>query len=164
MKKCSSSRCWIEGPGGRPQSDNEYFERLTRVVFQAGMNWRTIDAKWPGFREAFSNFSIKKVAAFNEEDVERLVRDKRIIRNRRKILATIANAKEMIEVTKEYGSVQAYIDGLDKSENCARAAKELSRRFKHLRSMSALLFLFYVGVPMKGAQAAPWIARTKGKE
>ena len=66
----SSSRCWVEGPGGRPQSDHEYFERLTRVVFQAGMNWRTIDSKWPGFREAFANFSIKKVAAFDEEDIQ----------------------------------------------------------------------------------------------
>lgn len=127
------------------------------------MNWRTIDSKWQGFREAFANFSIKKVVAFNKGDVERLVMDKRIIRNRRKILATIANAKEMIEVIKEYGSVDAYIDSLDKSENCARAAKELSRRFHHLGSMSALLFLFYVGVPMEGAQAAPWIARTRQK-
>jgi len=66
MKNGSSSRCWVEGPGGRPQGDNEDFERLTRVVFQAGMNWRTIDAKWQGFREAFANFSVRKVAAFKK--------------------------------------------------------------------------------------------------
>jgi len=157
----SSDYCWVEGPGGRPRSDDEHFERMTRVVFQAGLNWRTIDAKWPGFREAFANFSIEKVAAFTEEDVERLVKDVGIIRNRRKILATIANARELKEVIKEHGSVGAYIDSLDKSRNCARAAKELNRRFHHLGSMSALLFLFSVGVPMEGARAAPWIARTR---
>lgn len=159
-----NSRCWVEGPGGKPQGDDEYFERMTRVVFQAGMNWRTIDAKWTGFREAFADFSIEKVAGFTDADIESLVKDRRIIRNRRKILATVSNAKELIEVIKEHGSVEAYIDSLDKSENCDRAAKELSKRFNHLGTMSALLFLFYVGVPMKGAQAAPWIARTKGKE
>ena len=48
---------------------------MTRVVFQAGMNWRTIDAKWSGFREVLAGFSIEKVAGFKDEDVERLVRD-----------------------------------------------------------------------------------------
>ena len=122
---------WVVGPGGRPQSDKEYFERLTRVVFQAGMNWRTIEAKWPGFREAFSDFSIKKVADFTEKDVERLLKNKGIVRNRRKILATIANARELENIIKKYGSVGAYINAITESQDHKTAEKELIRRFHH---------------------------------
>jgi DNA-3-methyladenine glycosylase I len=157
----SNSSCWVEGPGGKPQSDDKYFERLTRVVFQAGMNWRTIDAKWSGFQEAFLDFSIKKVADFTEEDVERLLKDKGIVCNRRKILATIANAKELEGVVGEYGSVSAYIDAITESQDLKTIEKELISRFHHLGPMSADIFLLSVGVPIKGASSTPWISRTR---
>lgn len=67
---------WVEGPGGRPKSDNEYFERFTRVVFQVGMNWKTIEAKWANFFEAFAHFSIGKVAEYDADNIESLVQNK----------------------------------------------------------------------------------------
>ena len=159
MKKESGD--WVEGPGGRPQSDNEYFERMTHVVFQAGMPWEMIEAKWPNFQEAFAHFSIQKVANFTEKDVERLMKNAGIVRNRRKILATIANARELKNVIKEFGSASAYIDDITKSGDCRIAEKELIRRFHHLGTMSAAIFLLSVGVNIKGASSAPWIAKTR---
>ena len=156
---CSGS--WVEGPGGKPKSDDEYFERLTHVVFQAGMNWKTIEAKWPNFIEAFAHFSIKKVADFTQEDVERLMKNAGIVRNKRKILATIANARELKTVIKEFGSVSAYIDNITQSGDYRIARKELMKRFYHLGPMSADIFLLSVGVNIKGAGSAPWIAKTR---
>ena len=160
MKK-DCSGCWVEGPGGRPQSDDEYFERLTHVVFQAGMNWRTIEDKWNNFQEAFAHFSIDKVANFTQEDVERLMKNAGIVRNRRKILATIANARELKNVIKEFGSVSAYIDDVTKSGDYRISRKELMKRFHHLGPMSSDIFLLSVGVNIEGAGSAPWIAKTR---
>jgi hypothetical protein len=72
-KSGSSDSCWVEGSGGKPKSDDEYFERMTHVVFQAGMNWQTIQDKWTNFQEVFAHFSIEKVANFTEKDAERLI-------------------------------------------------------------------------------------------
>jgi DNA-3-methyladenine glycosylase I len=73
--------------------DQKLFEKLSLEAFQAGLSWITILKRRPGFREAFANFDISTVARFTDEDVERLMRDERIIRNRAKIVATIENAK-----------------------------------------------------------------------
>ena len=152
---------WVEGPGGRPHSDDEYFERMTHVVFQAGMNWRTIEDKWTSFQEAFAHFSIEKVANFTEEDVERLMKNAGIVRNKQKILATIKNARELKNVVREFGSVRAYIEAITQSQDYRTAEKELIRRFHHLGPMSSGIFLLSVGVSIKGASSAPWIAQTR---
>lgn len=73
--------------------DQKLFEKLSLEAFQAGLSWITILKRRPGFREAFSNFDIATVASYSDADVERLMLDKRIIRNRAKIVATIENAK-----------------------------------------------------------------------
>jgi len=78
---------------GRPlHGDRALFEKLALEGFQAGLSWITILRKRPRFREAFAGFDPASVAAFDEQDVERLMSDAGIIRNRAKILATIANA------------------------------------------------------------------------
>lgn len=73
--------------------DHKLFEKLSLEGFQAGLSWITILKRRPGFRDAFHNFDIDAVAAFAPDDVERLMRDERIIRNRAKIEATISNAQ-----------------------------------------------------------------------
>ncbi|MDH6536249.1 DNA-3-methyladenine glycosylase I [Aurantimicrobium minutum] len=73
--------------------DQKLFEKLSLEAFQAGLSWITILKRRPGFREAFSDFNIDVVASFTDDDVERLMLDERIIRNRAKIVATIENAK-----------------------------------------------------------------------
>ena len=59
----------------RPSNDNEYFENMCRVIFQAGLNWHVIDNKWPTTKKAFANFNIDKVACFTDADVQRLMKD-----------------------------------------------------------------------------------------
>jgi DNA-3-methyladenine glycosylase I len=79
---------------GRPlHGDDALFERLCLEGFQSGLSWLTILRKRPAFRAAFAEFSIEKVAAFGEEDVQRLLADTGIVRNRLKINAAIANAR-----------------------------------------------------------------------
>ncbi|RCG18677.1 DNA-3-methyladenine glycosylase I [Sphaerisporangium album] len=84
---------------GRPvRGDDLVFERLTLEAFQSGLSWLTILRKRENFRAAFAGFSIPAVAAFGEADVERLLADAGIIRNRAKIEAAIANARVAAEV------------------------------------------------------------------
>jgi DNA-3-methyladenine glycosylase I len=79
---------------GRPlRGDDALFEMLTLEGFQAGLSWLTILRKREAFRSAFAGFRIAKVAAFDERDVERLLGDAGIVRNRAKIEATIGNAR-----------------------------------------------------------------------
>jgi len=79
---------------GRPVVDDDrLFERLCLEGFQSGLSWLTILRKREGFRAAFADFRIDRVAAFDGRDVERLLGDERIVRNRRKIDATIENAR-----------------------------------------------------------------------
>jgi DNA-3-methyladenine glycosylase I len=83
---------------GRPVVDDDrMFERLCLEAFQAGLSWLTILRKREGFRDAFAGFRIGRVAAFGDDDVERLLGDERIVRNRRKIEAVIENARRAAE-------------------------------------------------------------------
>ena len=83
---------------GRPvHGDDALFERLSLEAFQSGLSWITILRRRPGFRAAFADFKIASVAAFTDEDRERLLADTGIIRNRAKIDATIANARALTE-------------------------------------------------------------------
>jgi DNA-3-methyladenine glycosylase I len=79
---------------GRPlRGDDALFERMCLEAFQSGLSWLTILRKRPAFRVAFAEFSIDRVAAFDEQDVQRLLADAGIVRNRLKVNATIANAR-----------------------------------------------------------------------
>ena len=79
---------------GRPlKGDDALFERVCLEAFQSGLSWLTILRKRPAFRSAFAGFAIAEVAEFGEKDVERLLADPGIVRNRAKILASIGNAR-----------------------------------------------------------------------
>jgi DNA-3-methyladenine glycosylase I len=90
--------------------DNELFCRLVLEINQAGLSWETILKKEASFRKAYSNFNIKKVAAYTEADRERLLADQGIIRNRLKVNAAIENAKTILALQKEYGSFQEWLE------------------------------------------------------
>ncbi len=140
---------WWCPKGKHPSSDDRYFENMCRIIFQAGLNWSVIDKKWPTTRRAFREFPVDKVACFNDEDLERLLKDSGIVRNRGKIQAIILNARQIKEIQKEHGSFQKYLASFEKSNNYANVVSELSRRFKWLGSPSASLFLYTVGEDIK---------------
>jgi DNA-3-methyladenine glycosylase I len=90
--------------------DNELFGRLIMEINQAGLSWETILKKEAGFRKAYHQFNIKKVAAYTEKDRERLMADAGIIRNRLKINAAIENAKAILALQKEHGSFEKWLE------------------------------------------------------
>lgn len=90
--------------------DNELFCRLVLEINQAGLSWETILKKEKTFRKAYSNFNIKKVAAYGDADFERLMNDAGIIRNRLKINAAIENAKTILQLQKEFGSFEKWLE------------------------------------------------------
>jgi len=95
--------------GKEVHDDKILFEFLVLESAQAGLSWITILRRRENYRKAFVNFDVKKVAAFTDKDVERLLNDEGIIRNRAKILAAINNAKLFIEVQEEFGSFDKYL-------------------------------------------------------
>jgi DNA-3-methyladenine glycosylase I len=91
---------------GRPLRGNrEMFERMTLEAFQSGLSWLIILRKREDFRRAFKRFDAEKVARFNDADVERLMADVGIVRNRAKIEATIANARAVADLDVELGDM-----------------------------------------------------------
>ncbi|MBN2336353.1 DNA-3-methyladenine glycosylase I [Candidatus Bathyarchaeota archaeon] len=145
----------------RPGTDREYFENMTRCIFQGGLNWRMIANKWPSFREAFDGFDVDKVAEYGVDDIARLREDEGIIRNRQKIMATIENAEEFRRIASEHGSFQRWLDGIDKSNNYSFVAKRLKSRFKRIGVSTAHIFLWSVGEPI---EYEPDLHRRRPKE
>jgi DNA-3-methyladenine glycosylase I len=107
-------------------SDNKLFEFLVLDCFQAGLSWLMILKKREAFRKAFDNFDPMKVAKYIEKDVERLIEDSGIVRNRNKILATINNARYFLEVQKEFGCFDTYIWQFVKGRTIQNSFVELS--------------------------------------
>ncbi|MDY0903941.1 DNA-3-methyladenine glycosylase I [Pedobacter sp. CFBP9032] len=95
---------------GKPIYDDKIlFEFLILEGAQAGLSWITILRRRENYRKAFADFNVKKVAAFGEKDVERLMNDAGIIRNKLKVNGAITNAKLFIEIQKEFGSFSNYL-------------------------------------------------------
>lgn len=95
--------------GSPCHDDRKLFEYLVLDAFQAGLSWRIVLHKRSGFERAFHAFDAAKVADMTPEDVERLLGDATIIRNRKKIEATISNARLVLEVAREFGSLDRYL-------------------------------------------------------
>ncbi|HET9463995.1 MAG TPA: DNA-3-methyladenine glycosylase I [Gemmatimonadales bacterium] len=91
--------------------DRALFELLILEGAQAGLSWVTILRKRENYRRAFDSFDFEKIARYGEADVERLLADAGIVRNRLKITATIDNARAFIAVREEFGSFDSYIWG-----------------------------------------------------
>src|SRR5690349_3239676 len=89
--------------------DDQLFERLILEINQAGLSWLTILKRQDAFRKAFRDFSVDKVARMSARDVERLMQDASIIRNRMKIEATIENAKRIRTIQRDQGSFGAWL-------------------------------------------------------
>jgi len=100
-------RAYYDTEWGMPVRDERgMFERLSLEAFQSGLSWATILRKRDAFREVFRDFDPDAVSAFAEDDVERLLADARIIRNRAKILATIGNARATVALREDGGLVE----------------------------------------------------------
>ncbi len=95
--------------GGFPHSDTYLFEMLTLEGAQAGLSWITILRRRHHYAEAYARYDIEQVADFTDADVERLMSDSQIIRNRLKIKSVITNAQAYLRVREEFGSFGTYV-------------------------------------------------------
>ena len=89
--------------------DQLLFEFLTLETFQSGLSWITILKKRENFRSAFDSFDYQRIAHYNEDKIQDLLHDARIIRNQKKIRATVNNAQRFMEIQKSHGSFSSYI-------------------------------------------------------
>lgn len=115
---------------GQPVTgEQELFERLVLESFQSGLAWITILRKREHFRAAFAGFDIDAVAAFDEHDVERLLADAGIVRNRKKIEAAMSNARATIALHQSGGSLRELLWTGDEPALVAKRFKSLGFRF-----------------------------------
>ncbi|MFQ5944306.1 MAG: DNA-3-methyladenine glycosylase I [Anaerolineales bacterium] len=129
---------------GRPTTDAAYLEEMTKAVFRAGFSWQVVDDKWPNFETAFDKFEVEKVANYDARDVDRLLADEGIVRNGRKIEATIHNARAIHDVAEEHGSFQKYLRSMD-GQGYEATAKDMKSRFSYLGKTGTFTFLWGVG-------------------
>ena len=129
--------------------DNELFGRLILEINQAGLSWETILKKETGFRNAYHNYSIEKVATYTDEDIIRLLNDAGIIRNRLKINAAIENAKTIIKLKEEHGSFQKWLE-LHHPKTKDEWVKLFKKTFKFTGGEIVNEFLMSIGY-LKGA-------------
>lgn len=95
---------------GVPTRDDQvHFEFMILESAQAGLSWSTVLKKREGYKEAFANFDVNKVASFGEMQIETLIANPAIIRNQQKIRAAVNNAQRFLEVQQEFGSFSSYI-------------------------------------------------------
>lgn len=136
----------MEGPTQiKPKGLADYLDVLSKAVFQAGITWRVVDAKWEGTREAFHGFDPHKVANLTPKQIDALAEDTRLIRNRRKIEATVENAETMLALDGEFGGFKKYLRSHDDFE---ALSADLVKRFKFLGDMGSYYFLHVVGEPV----------------
>jgi 3-methyladenine DNA glycosylase Tag len=129
-----------------PKDDAGYFDIMSRAIFTAGLNWEMVEKKWPNFQKAFGGFSPTKVAGLSARDIDALMANPAIVRNEKKIRATVENAKTILDLEREYGSLRGYIESFGKREG--KLLEDLQYKFKHMGPSTARVFLWMVGYPL----------------
>jgi DNA-3-methyladenine glycosylase I len=126
----------------QPEKLADYLEVMSKSIFQTGISWQVVENKWPGIQQALRGFDPDTIAHFTFRDVDELVEDKRVIRNRRKLEAIVFNARRLLELDKEYGGFQSYLRSHGGFE---ATVKDLRKQFKFVGEMGAYHFLYVVG-------------------
>ena len=129
-------------PQVKPTSLADYLDAMSRAIFSAGISWKVIEAKWEGTCKAFEGFDPETVAAYNPDDIERLMTDPGVVHNRKKIEAIVANAGELIVTDRDFGGIEKYLASFEDNDDLV---KDLHKRFGFLGESVAHFFLFGVG-------------------
>jgi len=126
-------------------SDHRWLSCMAKCVFQAGFNWKVVDNMWLGFEEVFQGFDIGHCAMLNDDDIARLVSDKRIVRHGTKIRSVQQNAVFASELAKEYGGVGSAIANWPASDYVGLLSM-LKKRGSRLGGNTGPYFLRFMGV------------------
>lgn len=124
-------------PGGL----GDYLEVMSKAVFQTGISWQVVEKKWPALREAMRNFEPLAVASLDGAEMEALVQDARVIRNRRKLEAIVDNARQMLDIEEEHAGFQNYLRSHGGFE---ATVADLRKRFMFMGDTGAYYFLWCV--------------------
>jgi len=130
-------------------SDDELFGRLILEINQAGLSWQTILIKQANFRRAFDDFSVEKIANYNQEKIDELLQNSGIIRNKLKITAAIHNARAVLSLQKEHGSFKNWLD-INSPKTKEEWVKLFKKDFKFVGGEIINEFLMSAGY-LKGA-------------
>ena len=118
---------------------------MSRAVFQAGVSWAMIEKRWDAYEALFEGFDPKRVAAFSAGDIERIGSDPRIVRTRKKVVATVENARTMLELEREHGILRAYLRSF---HGYGALSKDIRKRFAFVGELSVWYLLFRTGEPV----------------
>ncbi len=129
-------------PRIEPESLDDYLEIQTKAVFQSGMSWKVVEAKWPGIREALDDFQVGAIASYGPEKIEALGDDTRVIRNKRKLAAIAGNARKMIELEDEYDGFKNYLRSFG---DFYELMADVRKQFKFMGPMGIYYWLWVVG-------------------
>ena len=132
-------------PQIKPKRLGDYLEAMSKSVFQSGISWDVVHAKWPTIREALDEFDMETVAAYDDEKLDELVQDTRVIRSRQILAAIIHNANRMIELDRSHKGFKKY---LKSHEDFEATVKSLRKEFKYVGDSGAYIFLYVVGEPV----------------
>jgi hypothetical protein len=125
-----------------PRSLDDYLEVMSKAVFQSGMSWKVVEAKWPGTREAFHDFNVAEVAAFDDQEIDALTQDTRVIRNYRKLNAIVSNAQKMRALDEEY---DGFVNYLRVHGDFDATLAAIRKDFKFMGPTGIYYFLYVVG-------------------
>lgn len=125
----------------RPQRSGDYLAIITQAIFQAGLSWKLIASQWDAFVRLFDNFDPTLVAAYGEDDIERIIADGGVVRSRKKIVATIANARAIVEIERTM-TMSTYLRSF---ATYGELEADLRARFAFLGDLSAYYLVFRAG-------------------
>lgn len=135
---------WPVDHGLARRKDDRFLSQMTSAVFSAGFNWQVIEKKWPGFEEAFDRFDPKRVAAYGDDEIDALLKDTRIVRNGAKIVATVANARFVLGITKMHGSFGKWLTKWPADDQLG-LMEYLKKNAARLGGQSCMYFLRFTG-------------------
>lgn len=136
----------VEGPPPQitVKSIDDYLEHLSKGVFQAGISWRVVDAKWGTIKQAFHRFKVERVARMTDREIDALAKDERVIRSRPKIAAVVHNARTILDLERA-GGFKRHLASFGDYET---VATDLKRRFKFVGDSGVYHFLYVVRQPV----------------
>lgn len=137
-------RQWTVDTNLAAKTDAQFLAGMARAVFSSGFSWQVIETKWPGFEAAFDGFAPKRVAAYDEEKIDALLKDTRIVRNCAKIMATIANARFIVATAKEHGSFGKFLTAWPETDQVGLMA-HLKKHASRLSGATVQYFLRFEG-------------------
>jgi len=124
---------------------SDHLAVITQAIFQAGLSWAFIDARWERYVAEFDGFDVAKVAAYDETAIARLMQAADIVHSRAKIEGTIRNARTLLAIEHEFGSVRAYQTSFASYDALRR---DTAKRFAYLGDMNTYYWLFRTSAPV----------------